>query len=372
MRVPRGDELFGLVTAYWSLGHHRAGTAVDAATVDWLAAQLRSRGLTSERCPVPFGRYDVSSTLSVDGVAVEHLPLYCSWEGNLTTANVACIAFDPRHGGFPAAVDAPVAAAVEKGADAAVLITAHPEGSLVGVNRDPSRPAFPIPVVLAPGSAGNLLLNAEAVLDYRACIVAGETANVVARNRVPGRPIILTTPLTGWFGCAGERGTGIAVLLHLVEQVADLPLLVVATGGHELSFIGAEEYCASFATDITAVIHLGASIGVESVEPDGTRQLAATRAAMTTLSEAAAQPMRESLARARLRLVCDAQHWIGEGEVFRRLGVAQLSISGAGVDFHTPNDTPDRATSPRAMAIAAESIADAARAFVATVESRLR
>ena len=56
--------------------------------------------------------------------------------------------------------------------------------------------------------------------------------NLEARNGLEA--VLITTPLTGWFGCAGEQGTGVAVLLDLVERFADRPLLVLATGGHEL------------------------------------------------------------------------------------------------------------------------------------------
>ena len=52
-------------------------------------------------------------------------------------------------------------------------------------------------------------------------------------------------PLTGWFGCAGERGTGVAVLLDLVERFADRPLLVLATGGHELDYLGVRQWVAA-------------------------------------------------------------------------------------------------------------------------------
>ena len=76
-------------------------------------------------------------------------------------------------------------------------------------------------------------------LRLRAGLVPGRTANIEVGNGQPGRRLVLTTPLNGWFGAAGERGAGITVLRHVAERLADRPLTVVATGGHELGCLGA-------------------------------------------------------------------------------------------------------------------------------------
>ena len=84
--------------------------------------------------------------------------------------------------------------------------------------------------------------------------------------------------------------------------------------------------------------------------------------AMTTLTDPAASPMAAHLADAGIGLRCNTESWIGEGEAWSRLGVPLLSTTGAGVDFHTPSDTPERVSSPGALA----TVADAAhRAVVA-------
>ena len=57
----------------------------------------------------------------------------------------------------------------------------------------------------SPGSSGN--------------VVAFVGASGAARvgQAVEVAPLMITTPLSGWFRCAGERGPGIAILLALVE-----------------------------------------------------------------------------------------------------------------------------------------------------------
>jgi hypothetical protein len=269
-------------------------------------------------------------------------------------------------------VDEPLALAAASGASAAVLATTHPEGSLVGINREPDVPGTPaFPAVLVAGSdlvsclEGPLRLELKAHIDPDAA-----TTNVIGRRGGHGRPVVVTTPLTGWFGCAGERGTGIAVLLDLIDRLGDVPLLVVGTGGHELGFFGAHRYVAEAVVDVRAVVHLGASIAVEEPDPDGGRRLASTRVAMTTLDAVRGEPVAAALGAARLNLSCEAKTWIGEANAWKRLDVPMLSISGAGIDFHTPNDTPARVTSSHALATAAGAIADAADRFLAGVPSR--
>lgn len=70
-----GAHLYGLVETYWAMGNHRAGSKTDQMTAAWIAQQLAGSGLAVESQPVPFECWDAVSALTVDGVAVEHLPV---------------------------------------------------------------------------------------------------------------------------------------------------------------------------------------------------------------------------------------------------------------------------------------------------------
>ena len=63
----------------------------------------------------------------------------------------------------------------------------------------------------------------------------------------------------------------------------------------------------------------------------------------------------------------DAQRWVGESEAFADLGRPMLSVSGAGRDFHCPEDTPDRATSPAALGAVAAALGDAVELLLEAV-----
>ncbi len=360
-----GAALFDLVDRYWSFGIHRAGTDVDRTTAAWVADELADRGLTVETHAVPFGRWMADSTLTCDGEPVDHLAVPYEWTGTLHTGTVAVLdSDDPHHGGRPEALVGPITAARAGGAAALVVPTVHPEGSLRAVNRDPEAEPSDFPVVLVPGRDAARVRAGSLQLSVHAWTEPGATTNVVARNAVPGPPLIVTTPLTGWFGCAGERGTGVAVLFHLAEALADLPLLVLATGAHELTYLGAARWLEEHPdTDAVGVVHIGASVAVVEPGEGPDRALTTTRTARTSLPPAAASAMSEALASAGLDLQCDSASWLGEAQRFCHLGIPLLSITGAGRDFHCPEDTPSRATTPAALRTVAEAFESGARAL---------
>jgi hypothetical protein len=288
--------------------------------------------------------------------------VFHEFTGEVHTTRPAVLRLDPLFGGFPGVLETPVAEIRATDADALIVATEHPNGSLVAVNRVPGAGSG-FPTVLVAGRDHQRLVDAEVELRLAARVVEGRSATVVAHNGVDGPPLVVTTPLTGWFRCAGERGTGIAVLFDLVARLADRAVTVVATTGHELDYMGARRWLPGANLDPIAVVHVGASIGVEETTLDGSRILASARRAMTNLDAGQAAPMAAALDPANLALTPSCESWIGEAEVFRTLGVPLLSISGAGVDFHTPEDLPDRVTSPHSMRTAADAVFDAVAAL---------
>lgn len=362
-----GAALFDLVDRYWRFGIHRTGSDVDHATASWMAEELASRGLRVDAQRIPFDRFVAESSLMCGGAEVEHLPVPYEWTGEITTDRVAVFGRDDRkRGGDPDSFAEQADAARAAGAEALIVPTAHPGGSLRAVNRDIGAQGVDFPVVLIAGRDEEVVRAGPTRLSMRAWHQPGHTTNVVARNGVPGRPLLLTTPLTGWFGCAGERGTGVAVLLHLVEALADLPLLVVATGGHELKWFGADRWVdATLDTDAAVVVHVGASVAVVEPGHGPERELAQTRLALTSLSAGEVEPLATVLAEIGLTLAADSMSWRGEAQSFCRLGLPLLSFTGAGLDFHCIEDTPARATTPTALARVATTFEQAARLLFA-------
>ena len=358
-----GGDLYRIVCDYASLGHHRSGTDRDVETAAWFADLVSHLGPVTTTV-VGFERYDVSSELTMGGLRIDHLPIYYEFTGDVDTTDVAVRRLDPRSGGFPHVADELIDETRRAGHRALVVATEHPDGDLVAINRDLSAPASELPTLLVAGRHYDALASEPLRVRMRAQLVAGSTTNVEVSNDRPGHRFVLTTPLNAWFGAAGERGTGIAVLRHVAERLAERPLTIVATGGHELGFLGAHAWVDGCSEPPACVAHLGASLAVEAPGArGGSRPLIDTRIAMTTLGEATARPVATELAEAGIGLRCNVDSWLGEGEAWSRLGVPLLSTTGAGLDFHTPADTPERATSPEALATVAEAAYRAVAVF---------
>lgn len=343
----RGARLFELVGAYSELGWHRSGGDADQATAEWFARCLADVGLDAEIRSVPFVGEEVTSRLTVGGEPVEHLVLGQEFEGQVDTTDVAVVELDVASGGFPEVTDPAVADAMEAGRSALVIATAHPDGDLVAVNRKLGRPPSGMPTVLVSGREFERLDGAEVRLVLEVTRSPRSTANVVARTGVTERPILLTTPLNGWFAAAGERGTGVAITLEMIRALGhEIPLEIVATGGHELGCLGALDRVGS-ASSPRAVFHVGASVAVE--EPTDRSQLISSRLALTSLPPEHSRALAMSFARGGLSLQTGIEDWFGEAVVWAELGCPIVSLTGAGRDFHTPSDLPERVTSAASL-----------------------
>ena len=90
---------------------------------------------------------------------------------------------------------------------------------------------------------------------------------MIARLDRGRRTIMVTTPSSGWFHCAGERGPGIALWLALARWAAQRKSAVsyqfVASSGHELDGVGLREFMRREPprqADLLCWLHLGAGI----------------------------------------------------------------------------------------------------------------
>ncbi len=375
------EELFDIVSEYEALGIHRTGSDVDRSTVEWLGAKLLELGLEVQTTPVPFAKWRCQGEVLVGERSMDFLAVPYEWVGSIDTTNVAIIDLDPRLGGDISVLAEPVQAAREAGFEAVVCATRHPTGLLRGINRPLGLATGSFPVFLVAGELLPELRATEVRVRATAETVQSNTCNMFASNNRAGKRLMLTTPLTGWFTCAGERGTGIAVLLDLVARLAsELPILAVATGGHELGCFGAhhltDEWLSTESdgrpTDhplasIGAILHIGASVAAEHLV-NGDRQLIPTRVSMTSLDDEKSSPIADALRAIELNLTASSTTWIGEAEAWSELGLPMVSISGAGNEFHTPNDLAATVTSPNALRRVADAFFAASRALYDAAE----
>jgi hypothetical protein len=179
----------------------------------------------------------------------------------------------------------PLADAFRRGAVAAVLITTGPTKNAIALNISTHRPSFDKPVaILAPKDA-RPFLDAAAKGQVGVLTLDGQggrrTAfNLIARlDRGAPKDLILSTPRSGWFGCAAERGSGLAVWLFLARWLAKsnhgVNVELLATSGHEYDYLGGEHYLAEAPPPARTKLwtHIGASAAARDWHELGPRLL---------------------------------------------------------------------------------------------------
>lgn len=323
-----GERLFADVVRYAEFGEHRTGGRGDAATTDWLAAELRVAGLDVVEQPWNFRRFVLETCeLRVGETALDYFSFYFPRTTGETPVGARVVRFVPGtkrlyHGEilvvfaedagraiYSAGVNELAGAAASAGAGALVVVVPSQSQDLAAVNaRAPYvEQPLPLPAVIVAQEHQPLL---------SAAIANGETGTLNLQGRVqddaPARNVIaklergptwvvVSTPTTGWFTCAGERGPGVALFLALARWAAasDSPFsfLFLANAGHELDNLGAYHTLDTYpppAAAVAAWIHLGASIATRAWEEDPSWHGLPDRAANANTSSQQDNPDRES------------------------------------------------------------------------------
>ncbi len=280
---------------YARFGNKRAGGPGDTACGDWLAGELEKAGYAVQRQSFATPYFEVRRAdlaMGGDSVPVYPQPIVTPtgadgvsgplvrvdsagrFAGSLDGA-VALV--DLAHSRWSSMLSPgarnPVETAFAAGAKAVVAITNGPTGKVIALNADGRGPMFKGPVaLLAPESADRFLEGAISRRQARLTI-DGEGGqrpafNFVGRiDRGKGRWLAISTPRSGWFDCAAERGPGVAVWLNLARWAAtalpDHDLAFVCNTGHEYEYLGAAEAMKAIAPPPAATrfwLHLGANV----------------------------------------------------------------------------------------------------------------
>lgn len=348
-------RLYETVRHYAAIGaHHRTGTAEDARTLDWFEGRLRGLGATTERQPWSFDRYDAESRVTLDGQEIAALPLFYEGTGAVESTTPLVAAVDAVPAGAFSTWPTLLADARAKGAPLAVVATRSPSGNLVAPNRAPTQAGSGLPALLVAGRLAERLQTGSIQARIAARIIEGRTGNVIGRiGTGPDRDrVLLTTPLSGWFRCAGERGTGIAVMLAVAERLAaeGVPLLMNGNSGHELVDIGAHRFVETKPA-VRAIFHFGASVAAaERAGTDERLTGGLTVRAWVPGADAALTDVFAPLGKTPV-FIPDADRarpdsWVGEGRAWCTLERPLLSMAGGFPLFHSPEDVPELATTP--------------------------
>ncbi|MBY8829906.1 hypothetical protein [Hephaestia mangrovi] len=283
---------------YTRFGDKGAGGPGDTACGEWLAAELDGLGYEIERQAFLAPFFDPLRAELSSGAAVAHVhpqPIViptgnAGLSGKLVRVDQAGRYVGTLDGAIALidlpsarwssmmnkAARAPVEAAFAAGARAAVVITNGPTGKVIALNADGRRPMFGGPVaLLAPDCAGDFF-GAAMRGDHATITVTGDgghrpAVNFVGRlDRGGEQWIVISTPRSGWFACAAERGPGVAAWLDLArwgrDNLAGYNLAFVCNTGHEYEYLGAAEAMKQIAPPpaITRFwLHLGANVAAK-------------------------------------------------------------------------------------------------------------
>lgn len=280
---------------YIGFGVKQSGGPGDEACGAWLESELKNEGFETERqyFSAPWFNADraelaagdararvwpqpIVQTTPKEGVTApivrvdEHGRASQLLSGAIALVDLPCGRWSSM---FWDAVRSPVEAAFAGGAAACVIVTNGPTGKVIALNTDGRRPLYQIPMaLLAPEDAAPFfaaaMSGANAALTLTGKGGRRQAFNLVGKlDRRKGRWLVVSTPRSGWFTCAGERGGGVAAWLQIARwarrAAPDHDLAFVCNSGHEYQHLGAEELLRKAAPkpEQTAFwLHLGANL----------------------------------------------------------------------------------------------------------------
>jgi hypothetical protein len=283
-------RLADVIAAYDAQGNHRTATPADNASAEWLATQVRQAGAEPSLEPFTLSRVDpLSCYVRIADRRVDGVPLF---DATFTGANgvrgtLGLIGSDAEIGlaeTEPSRLTQPgseaqrarLAAVREARHKAVILITRGARPGLFLLNAPAFKAPLGPPVLQISSTEAEWLKSqaqqgAEVGLVVHVERIPAQAFNVVVQ--IAGSdprlaPLVITTPRSGWWQCASERGGGIACWLETIRLLAtEKPArdcLFVAMSGHELGGLGGQAYLdrhKDLAKRALAFIHFGANIG---------------------------------------------------------------------------------------------------------------
>ncbi|HEU0073866.1 MAG TPA: hypothetical protein VFS30_07625 [Dehalococcoidia bacterium] len=273
-------------------GLKRAGGEGDIASAAWISETLTNLGfdVKTTQSQVPWFDANVAELRSgevaatvhpqpvvmptgPDGVSGPLVGVHHTSEAPAARDAIALvIAPFARHATIQSPATGPlIKACAEAGALAVVLVTTGPSGEASLLNTDPGKPFAPLPIALLAPKDAEPFVAAAAARAGATLVVTGngghrQTPNLIATLRRGPQWLALSTPRTGWFTCAAERGNGIVAFLELAEWAArrfpNLSIFGLNTGGHEYMFVGTHDSVDAWPApaDTRLWVHLGSAM----------------------------------------------------------------------------------------------------------------
>jgi hypothetical protein len=353
------QRLAEVIEDYDAQGNHRTGTPADDASARWLANRIEGAGAEPSLESFTVSRIDpLSCYVRIGDRRIDGVPLFdatfTSAEGERGTlgpigsdAEIGLAETEPSRLTEPGSEvrRAGILEVRHAKHKAVILLTQGTRPGLFLLNASAFKAPFGPPTLqVSSAEAGWLKVQAqqraEATLVAHVVRTEAQAFNVTAH--IAGSdphlaPLVITTPRSGWWQCASERGGGIGCWLEVIRALASgspaRDCFFVAMSGHEISGLGADAYLdrrKELPTRALAFIQFGANIGAP-------RQPNLVQASSDTLEHWAVAAMeREGLTVN--RKASRSATPFGEAAVFKRTGGQYVALVCDNDAFHNPAD----------------------------------
>ena len=354
------------INEYGQQGFHRTGTTVDRLSGDWLYEHVRRAGLVATRESFSLSRVDlVTNVLIGADRRLEGVPLF---DGGFTPAG----GIRGRLGALQGEAEIGIAETAPNAAGsgplgdarranrhkAIVCITREARSGLCPSNADLFLQPFGPPVLQissehAPWLNDQAQRGGEVQLISHIARTFATAVNVTATIEGADSmlaPLVISTPRSGWYSCASERGGGIACWLETMRALRTIrprrAIVFVAFSGHELGYLGIHAFVNRRPAILSLAagwIHFGANIGAAT---DPGNRLAASDDDFESI---ASREMASSGLRVDQRTPRGTIPG-GEAEVVHRGGGRYVAVTGRNALFHNVADRGPQAVDPPVIA----------------------
>ena len=371
LRLNIGDQAYEIVRSFSGMGIHRTGTQGDHDTSRWLRSELEVMGADVSFQPFPYHHFGAELRVRNAGKSIEADALYYSFIGqrNISNPSFGIIDAHADEAVISRDIGRVVATAKADGRDGLILATRCPTGDLYAINQE-HRMDLNFPVVLVAQDNLNAIQTSGADIFFVASVRKSMAKNVIARFPGPtgARRVVVTTPISGWFRCAGERGCGLAIAIFVSRRLSkSFAVDLLLASGHELGFRGGYHLAENYETEPSCVLHLGSCIANFDA-----KMSCICSADSMTVGQIASVFKRLDIKPVIPSDPANAENWVGESMCWASNNWPILSIAGLAPHFHVRSDLPEVVTSPGLLATTIDVIGDAALALANHVNDKVR
>jgi hypothetical protein len=327
-----------IIREYSQFQHHRTGSHEDRAVCSWLSEILVGQGLKVVELGYEFPRYQAKWLVQSDDVPVAAIPVFYSATAEVDFADVPVLPLllDDWHESVALEqIQRQVLRSEKAGHGVAIFATQSANQAVYALNVGVDFQC-PLPVLLVGADSANTASHFNGSLQGK--ITQGRSSNLIAYSASEHLTpeLIITTPISGWFHCAAERGAGIAVVLELITRLKDrYRLQIVMTTGHELHHLGTDAVQAQLdIPEQVPVLHIGSCVGVANAD-----MVLSSNQSAQSIAELSRIFTNDYTLVVQRDVRQPAEGWPGESRNWVNAERRILSLAGSNRHFHTPLDT---------------------------------